>query len=188
MSTSTPASTETATFANGCFWGTEYIFRKYFGDKGLIHAEVGYIGGNHKFANPSYEQVCTGKTGHAEASLLAFDPSRVSYAELVEFFYRTHDPTQANGQGPDIGTQYRSALFPHTPEQEQTAKRVTEAVQAQHFDPKGTRIVTTIEPRPVSDLYVLFLLTQSFKAEPYHQAYLSNNPSGYHCPTHRLWW
>jgi len=81
----------------------------------------------------------------------------VSYAQLVEFFYRTHDPTQVNGQGPDIGTQYRSALFPHTDEQEATARRVTEEVQAKHFQPRGSQIVTQIERRPVDDLYVDYL-------------------------------
>ena len=111
----------------------------------------------------------------------------MSYEELVEFFYRTHDPTQQDGQGPDIGSQYRSALFPHTLEQEAIARKVTEEVQKKHFDPQGTRIVTAIQRVPAGDLYVLFTYT-SFVAEQYHQEYLLNNPSGYHCPTHRLWW
>ena len=111
----------------------------------------------------------------------------MSYEELVEFFYRTHDPTQQDGQGPDIGSQYRSALFPHTPEQEAIARKVTEEVQKKHFDPHGTRIVTTIHRVPASDLYVRTTYT-SFVAEQSHQEYLLNNPSGYHCPTHRLWW
>ncbi|CCV00020.1 unnamed protein product [Malassezia sympodialis ATCC 42132] len=173
------AQADIATFANGCFWGTEHIYRKYFSGKGLLDVKVGFIGGKKDFPNPTYRDVCTGKTGHAEAAQVVFDPAQVSYAELVEFFYRTHDPTQVNGQGPDIGTQYRSALFPHTDEQERTAKRVTEEVQAKHFQPKGSQIATQIERLPVEDFFV---------AEDYHQAYLINNPSGYHCPTHRLWW
>ncbi|AXA49345.1 peptide-methionine (S)-S-oxide reductase [Malassezia restricta] len=171
------ATSEVATFANGCFWGTEHMFRKHYGGKGLIDAKVGFIGGTK--ADPTYMEVCSGQTGHAEASQLTFEPSKVSYEELVEFFYRTHDPTQQDGQGPDIGSQYRSALFPHTPEQEAIARKVTEEVQKKHFDPHGTRIVTTIHRVPASDFFV---------AEQYHQEYLLNNPSGYHCPTHRLWW
>lgn len=100
-----------------------------------------------------------------------------------------HDPTQVDAQGPDHGTQYRSALFPHTPEQEGIAQQVTREVQAKHFTPKGQHIATTIEQVPVSDLYVCNLrLTCSQKAETYHQQYLAMNPTGYHCPTHLLWW
>lgn len=174
------SGSDLATFASGCFWGTEHIFRKHFSkDKGLLDAKVGYIGGKESSKNPTYEEVCTGRTGHAEATQISFDPSRVSYAELVEFFYRSHDPTQKDRQGNDRGTQYRSAIFPHSPEQVDVAKRVTQEVQEKHFTPKGKTIATTIEERPAGAF---------FQAEEYHQQYLLNNPSGYQCPMHRLWW
>ncbi|PPR01288.1 hypothetical protein CVT24_006363, partial [Panaeolus cyanescens] len=187
-------SPEIATFASGCFWGVEHIFLKYFPpaeNKGILSTKVGYTGGKEDVQNPSYRQVCNGTTGHAEAVRIEFDPSVVSYADLVEFFYRTHDPTTVNRQGADTGTredkewmliscliaEYRSAIFTHSEEQAQTAKRVTEEVQAKHFTPNGQKIVTEIVPAgPWWD------------AEDYHQLYLFNNPSGYQCPTHRLHW
>lgn len=177
---STKMSNDFATFASGCFWGTEHIFREHYGGgKGLVDAKVGYIGGKESSKNPSYEEVCTGRTGHAEATQVQFDPKKVSYAELVEFFYRSHDPTQKDRQGADRGTQYRSAIFTHSAEQDEIAKKVTEEVQQKHFTPDQRKIVTQIEQRPVSAFFV---------AEHYHQKYLENNPSGYQCPTHRLWW
>ncbi|KAG7447279.1 peptide methionine sulfoxide reductase [Guyanagaster necrorhizus] len=174
------AATETATFASGCFWGVEHIFLKHYPPaqgKGIVKTSVGYTGGKETFQNPSYREVCSGETDHAEAVKIEFDPAIVKYDELVEFFYRTHDPTTANRQGADTGTQYRSAIFTHSPEQETIAKRVTEQVQAKHFTPKGKSIVTEIlEVGPWWD------------AEEYHQLYLFKNPSGYQCPTHRLHW
>jgi len=168
------SSSETATFATGCFWGTEHIFRKYFDGKGLISAKVGYTGGNAK--DPNYKLVCSGETGHAEAVRLEFDPSKIPYAELVEFFYRSHDPTTLNRQGGDVGTQYRSAIFYHTPEQSEIAHKVTKEVQEKHFAPKGQKIATQIvEAREWWD------------AEDYHQEYLDKNPWGYQCSTHRIW-
>jgi peptide-methionine (S)-S-oxide reductase len=173
-------STNIATFASGCFWGTEHIFRQHYGKgKGLIDAKVGYIGGKESSKNPSYEEVCSGRTGHAEATQINFAPDQVSYAELVEFFYRSHDPTQKDRQGNDRGTQYRSAIFPHNAEQVEVAKRVTKEVEEKHFAPKGKKIATTIEERPASAFFV---------AEDYHQEYLHHNPNGYQCSTHRLWW
>jgi len=170
------ATTETATFASGCFWGTEHIFLKHYGKgKGITKSRVGYTGGSAD--SPNYRQVSSGGTGHAEAVRLEFDPNVVSYAELVEFFYRTHDPTTVDSQGPDRGSQYRSAIFTHSDEQEATAKRVTAEVQEKHFTPKGKKIVTTIQPAG-----------QWFDAEDYHQEYLFNNPDGYQCPTHRMHW
>ncbi|KAH7099718.1 methionine sulfoxide reductase A [Auriculariales sp. MPI-PUGE-AT-0066] len=171
---------ETATFASGCFWGTEHIFVKHYGPKtgkGILKTAVGYTGGNEDASSPSYREVCSGTTNHAEALRLQFDPEKVSYAELVEFFYRTHDPTTANRQGGDVGTQYRSIIFTHTPEQHQTAQNVTAEVQAKRFDPKGQKIVTEIVPAGVW-----------YDAEDYHQDYLFKNPEGYQCPTHRLNW
>jgi len=169
---------ETATFANGCFWGTEHMFGKYFGPtKGIVSTQVGFIGGHSK--NPSYREVCGGDTNHAEAVRLEYDTKKVSYAELVEFFYRTHDPTQVNRQGPDVGSQYRSAIFTHTPEQLEIAKKVTQEVQAKYFDARGKKIATQIEDANENDWYT---------AEQYHQKYLDNNPGGYECPTHVLHW
>ncbi|KAK0236840.1 peptide methionine sulfoxide reductase [Armillaria nabsnona] len=174
------SATEIATFASGCFWGVEHIFLKHYPPaqgKGIIKTSVGYTGGKETSQNPGYRAVCSGETGHAEAVKIEFDPAIVKYDELVEFFYRTHDPTTANRQGADTGTQYRSAIFTNSPEQEAIAKRMTEEVQAKHFTPKGKTIVTEIlEAGPWWD------------AEEYHQLYLFKNPSGYQCPTHRLHW
>ncbi|KAF8064441.1 peptide methionine sulfoxide reductase [Lyophyllum atratum] len=179
MSTAAP-NTEAATFASGCFWGTEHIFLKHYPpaqNKGILKTAVGYTGGNPLVKNPDYKSVCTGATDHAEAVKIEFDPSVVTYDELVEHFYRTHDPTTVNRQGGDTGTQYRSSIFTHSTEQEAIAKRVTEEVQAKHFTPKGAKIVTEILPAG-----------QWWDAEDYHQLYLFKNPSGYQCPTHRLHW
>ncbi|KAI0791131.1 peptide methionine sulfoxide reductase [Abortiporus biennis] len=174
------AQPEIATFAAGCFWGVEHIFLKYYPiseKKGILKTAVGYTGGKEDASNPSYKQVCTGTTDHAEALRIEFDPSIVPYSELVEFFYRTHDPTTVNSQGADVGTQYRSAIFYHSPEQLETARRVTEEVQKKHFDPIGKKIATEIVSAG-----------PWWNAEDYHQEYLHKNPTGYQCPTHRLHW
>ncbi|KAJ2923328.1 hypothetical protein H1R20_g13765, partial [Candolleomyces eurysporus] len=171
---------QVATFASGCFWGVEHIFLKHFPpaeDKGILKTAVGYTGGKESAASPGYRTVCSGTTDHAEAVRIEFDPTKVTYDELVEFFYRTHDPTTVNQQGVDTGTQYRSAIFYHSPEQETIAKRVTEEVQKEHFDPIGKKIVTEILPA-----------SKWWDAEDYHQLYLFKNPTGYQCPTHRLHW
>ncbi|KAH9834627.1 peptide methionine sulfoxide reductase MsrA [Rhodofomes roseus] len=171
---------EVATFAAGCFWGVEHIFLKHYPisqNKGILKTAVGYTGGKEDAKNPDYRTVCTGTTDHAEALRIEFDPNVVSYGELVEFFYRTHDPTTANRQGNDTGTQYRSAIFYHSPEQLEIARRVTEEVQKKHFDSVGTKIVTQIVSAG-----------QWWDAEDYHQEYLHKNPTGYQCPTHRLHW
>ncbi|KAJ3928024.1 MAG: peptide methionine sulfoxide reductase [Lentinula lateritia] len=180
MSSATNASTEIATFAAGCFWGVEHIFLKHFPpkeNKGIIKTAVGYTGGKETVTNPGYRDVCSGETDHAEALRIEFDPTIVSYADLVEFFYRTHEPTTVNRQGNDRGTQYRSAIFANTPKQLETALAVTEEVQQKRFTPKGEKIVTQIiEAGPWYD------------AEDYHQLYLFKNPNGYQCATHRLHW
>lgn len=142
-----------ATFAAGCFWGVEDAFRQV---KGVTSATVGYTGGTTR--NPSYKDVCTGKTGHAEAIEVEFDPTKVSYRELLAVLFQTHDPTQLNRQGPDYGTQYRSAIFFHDAEQEAQAR---EAVAA--LDKAGVfkhPIVTQIVPA-----------SEFFRAEEYHQKY-----------------
>jgi peptide-methionine (S)-S-oxide reductase len=142
-----------ATFAAGCFWGVEDAFRQV---KGVTSATVGYTGGTMK--SPSYKDVCTGKTGHAEAVEVEFDPTKVSYRELLAVLFQSHDPTQLNRQGPDYGTQYRSAIFFHDAEQGAQAR---EAVAA--LDKAGVfkhPIVTQIVPA-----------TEFFRAEEYHQKY-----------------
>lgn len=127
--TTTTMSSEPKYFtgANGCFWGPHHMYKKHFSGKGLLDSKVGYIGGTT--SNPTYESVCSGKTGHAEAIQIKFDPSKVSYAELVEFLLRTHDPTQKDKQGADVGTQYRSAIFPHNAEQADIARKVITETQ-----------------------------------------------------------
>jgi peptide-methionine (S)-S-oxide reductase len=148
----TDTKTEQATFAAGCFWGVEGDFRQI---PGVITTTVGYTGGRTE--HPSYEDVCSHTTGHAEAVLVEFDPAQVSYDQLLDAFWQLHDPTQLNRQGPDVGDQYRSAIFFHSPEQEAKAKASKEAAQARFKRP----IVTEITPAPVF-----------WPAEEYHQQYL----------------
>lgn len=140
-----------ATFAGGCFWCTEAVFQSLAGVKSV---ESGYIGGS--VANPSYEQVCSGTTGHAEAIRISFDPAVIGYADLLDVFFATHDPTQLNRQGNDIGTQYRSAIFPHDDDQRAAAQ----AAIARAAGDWPAPIVTTIEP-----------LATWYPAEDYHQQY-----------------
>jgi peptide-methionine (S)-S-oxide reductase len=146
--------TETATFAAGCFWGVEVTFRDV---DGVVDATVGYTGGSTD--NPTYKQVCTDGTGHAEAVELAFDPERVSYDELLEVFWQSHDPTQVDRQGPDYGSQYRSAVFFHSPEQEEAARKSKEALDASGR--LGRPVATEITPAATF-----------WPAEEYHQRYL----------------
>ncbi|KAI4249640.1 MAG: hypothetical protein L6R40_000429 [Gallowayella cf. fulva] len=164
-----PDTAQKCTVAAGCFWGVEHLFRKNFGEQGLYDARVGYIGGDAN--NPSYRAVCTGRTGHAEALQMTFDPSRISYSTLLEFFYKMHDPTTKDRQGADTGTQYRSGIFYHSPEQQQAAKEVTDKVQSQWW--KNGKITTEI-----------LEAGQWWDAESYHQLYLHKNPGGYECPAH----
>ncbi len=146
--------TEKATFAAGCFWGVEAAFRAM---EGVTSTAVGYAGGSTD--KPTYHDVCSGKTGHAEVVQVEFDPSKVSYEQLLNAFWQNHDPTTLNRQGPDIGTQYRSAVFFHTPEQQATAMASKEKLQA------GGRIKRPIvtEIKPATNFYL---------AEDYHQQYL----------------
>jgi peptide-methionine (S)-S-oxide reductase len=143
---------EKATFAAGCFWGVEIDFANTMG---VTATRVGYTGGSVE--EPSYQDVCTGRTGHAEAVEIEFDPERVSYEELVQRFLGLHDPTQLNRQGPDVGSQYRSAIFAHSPEQADIARRVIEAMQERF----GGRIVTEVADAG-----------EFWPAEEYHQRYL----------------
>ncbi|KAI1334576.1 PMSR-domain-containing protein [Xylariaceae sp. FL0016] len=169
---SLPEGAETATVAAGCFWGVEHLYRKHFAGKGLYDARVGYIGGDA--SNPTYRMVCTGRTGHTEALQIHFDPKQLTYAQLLEFFYRMHDPTTANRQGPDVGTQYRSGIYYHTPEQQQVAQDITKKAGEQWYQDKG-KIATEVLPAGTW-----------WDAEDYHQLYLDKNPGGYECPSHFL--
>ena len=143
---------EKATFAAGCFWGVEGAFRRI---PGVVDTVVGYTGGN--MANPSYRDVCTDRTGHAEAIEITFDSAKISYAQLLDQFWQLHDPTTPNRQGPDVGAQYRSAIFFHDPEQEKTAIAAKQRWQSHFRHP----IVTQIVPA-----------TTFYPAEDYHQRYL----------------
>ena len=151
---------EKATFGAGCFWGVEHFFAEV---PGVLDAVSGYSGGHAD--NPSYRQVCTGTTNHAEVVEVTFDPAKVSYAKLVDLFFKMHDPTQMNRQGPDVGTQYRSVIFTHSPEQERVARERLEAARPNFKRP----IVTVIEP------------AQTFwRAEDYHQRYFEKNGGSCH--------
>ena len=156
-------STEKATFGAGCFWGVEETFRKL---KGVTETAVGYAGG--KKENPSYEDVCSDETGHAEVVEVQFDPTQISYDELLNVFWSNHNPTTLNRQGPDVGTQYRSVVFYHSPAQKAAAEAVKEKVEKNgRF---GSRpIVTQIEPAP-----------KFWRAEEYHQRYLDKRGQS-HC-------
>jgi len=147
-----PADLAFATFAAGCFWGVEDFFLHV---PGVVDVVSGYTGGETKA--PTYYEVCSGRTGHAEAVLVTYDPGKVSYDELIEEFFRHHDPTTPNRQGPDVGTQYRSAIFTHDAEQERLAKESLEAF-AERF---SRRIVTEVVPA-----------TTFWPAEAYHQRYV----------------
>lgn len=149
--------TDTATFANGCFWCTEAIFQEL---DGVISAVSGYSGGQTE--NPTYKDICTGQTGHAEALQIVYDPSRISFDDLLEVFWQTHDPTTLNRQGADVGTQYRSAIFYHNEEQKQKAEEYKKELdKSGAFD---RPIVTEITP-----------FSKFYRAENYHQEYFENN-------------
>ncbi|MCC6546589.1 bifunctional methionine sulfoxide reductase B/A protein [Candidatus Sumerlaeota bacterium] len=153
-----PVKLEKATFAAGCFWGVEETFRNIDGVKSTM---VGYTGG--KKENPTYKEVCTDTTGHAEAVEVEYDPAKVSYAQLLDVFWKNHNPTTLNRQGPDVGTQYRSAIFYHSPEQKQAAEESLKALEESgRYGNK--KIVTQIVPA-----------TTFNKAEEYHQKYLAKN-------------
>ncbi len=144
-----------ATFGAGCFWGIEEAFLKV---EGVVDATSGYTGGHTK--DPSYGDVCSGATGHAEVVEVEYDPQKVSYEDLLEVFWKSHDPTQVNRQGWDVGTQYRSAIFFHTPEQEVAANASKEKAQERSRKP----IITEITPA-----------SEFYRAEEYHQRYFERN-------------
>jgi peptide-methionine (S)-S-oxide reductase len=158
-----PDGTELALFGLGCFWGAE---RKFWKTPGVVSTAVGYAGGFTP--NPTYEEVCSGRTGHAEVVRVVFDPSRVSYEELLRIFWEAHDPTQGMRQGNDAGTQYRSAIYTYGDEQARAAAASRDAYQ-QALAAAGRGAITT-EIAPAPELYY---------AEDYHQQYLAKNPGGY---------
>jgi peptide-methionine (S)-S-oxide reductase len=155
------AATETATFAAGCFWCIEAVLERI---DGVLAVESGYTGGD--VVNPTYHQVCTGTTGHAEAVQVTFDPAKISYAELLDWFFRAHDPTTPNRQGNDIGTQYRSAIFWHTEAQRDAALAARQKAQRDHGNP----IVTEITQAP-----------RFWPAEEHHQDFFRRNPTQGYC-------
>jgi peptide-methionine (S)-S-oxide reductase len=162
-----PAGSEIAEFALGCFWGEEKLFWE---QPGVIVTAVGYEGGFTP--NPTYEEVCSGKTGHAEAVRVVFDPSRITYEHLLKLFWEAHNPTQGMRQGNDVGTQYRSAIFTHTDAQAAAANASRVMYQRELTKAGYGEIQTEIRPAP-----------EFYFAEDYHQQYLVKNPRGY-CPVH----
>lgn len=154
---------EKATFGGGCFWCTEAVFKQI---NGVIATEVGYSGG--KIENPSYEEVCTGKTDHAEVCQITFDPEIINYNELLEIFFKTHDPTTLNRQGADVGTQYRSVIFYHNEKQKDLALSFISRLHSS--GEYKNKIVTQVEP-----------LKNYFRAEEYHQNYFEKNPYAAYC-------
>jgi peptide-methionine (S)-S-oxide reductase len=163
----TMRSSEIAYFATGCFWGAE---RRFWNLPGVISTSVGYMGGARP--NPSYEQVCTGVTGHAEMVAVEFDPTLITYRRLLEEFWVMHDPTSLNRQGGDIGTQYRSAIFTTSDSQKLQADITRDVYQAALTRAGIGEIVTEIKSADGSPYYL---------AEEYHQRYLEKNPNGYDC-------
>ncbi len=153
---------ETATFAAGCFWGVEMTFRQI---PGVLDAIVGYTGGHTQ--NPTYREVCSDTTGHAEAIEVTYDPAQVTYERLLEVFWQMHDPTQVNRQGPDIGTQYRSAIFTHSDEQARIARASRDRAQSDFGRPIATQIVPA---------------TTFYRAEEYHQRYFESHNVTCHVP------
>ena len=163
MATHDATHFETATLAGGCFWCLEAVYNELRGVERVIS---GYAGGH--VPNPTYEQVCSGSTGHAEVVQVTFDPEVISYREILEVFFTIHDPTTLNRQGADVGTQYRSAIFYHSPEQEQVAREVTAATNASGI--WRAPLVTQLEP-----------LDRFYPAEGYHQNYYERNPYQPYC-------
>jgi peptide-methionine (S)-S-oxide reductase len=154
---------EVATLAGGCFWCLEAVYDEL---KGVTDVVSGYAGGQVK--DPSYEAVCMGETGHAETVQVTFDPSVISYRELLEVFFTIHDPTSLNRQGADVGTQYRSAIYYHSPEQKTTAEQIIQELESEQIWPKP--VVTEVTPFQVF-----------YPAEAYHQEYFKRNPYQGYC-------
>lgn len=161
---------EKAILAGGCFWGMEDLIRR---QTGVVASRVGYTGGHTQ--SPTYKQVCTGSTGHAEAIEIEFDPALTNYRKILEFFFQMHDPTTQNRQGGDVGTQYRSAVFYLNEEQKNTAEQLIKEINAAAF--LDAPVVTEVVPA-----------SEFYEAEDYHQDYLEKNPGGYTCHFIRPLW
>ena len=154
---------ETATLGGGCFWCTEAVYKEL---KGVVDVKPGYSGGH--VTNPSYEEVCTGTTGHAEVAQITFDPEVVSFSDILEVFFMTHDPTTLNRQGNDVGTQYRSAIFYHSEDQKQMAEKIIKLFEQEKI--YNRPIVTEVTP-----------FSKFYPAENYHIDYFENNPDQPYC-------
>ena len=163
LQTPSESKREVATLAGGCFWCLEAVYNQL---RGVLKVESGYSGGH--IPNPTYQQVCTGGTGHAEVVQVTFDPGAITFRDLLEVFFTIHDPTTLNRQGADVGTQYRSAIFYHTPEQQAEAERIVAELNAEKV--WDSPIVTEIVP-----------FDEVYTAEAYHQEYYQNNPSQPYC-------
>lgn len=157
------AQQEIATLGGGCFWCVEAVYREA---AGILSVDSGYMGGRK--ANPTYQEVCSGTSGHVEVVQVTYDPAQISYRDILEIFFATHDPTTLNRQGNDSGTQYRSVIFYHSPEQEQIAREVIAELTAQKAF--GDPIVTAVEPAK-----------EFYRAEDYHQQYFENHPYQPYC-------
>ncbi|CAI5756328.1 unnamed protein product [Candida verbasci] len=167
----TTSTSKLITLAAGCFWGVEKVFQKQFAGKGLIDIKVGYANGIPTIGNVNYQQVCSGQTNFAEAVQLSYEPSQLTISEILDIFFRMHDPTTINSQGKDIGTQYRSAILTHSEEDQKVAWQLKDQYQKEWYP--NDKIATIIEPIKIW-----------YDAEDYHQQYLQKNPSGYECSTH----
>ncbi|CAN3366298.1 peptide methionine sulfoxide reductase [Diutina catenulata] len=169
----TTASSQLVTLAAGCFWGVEHLFAKEYAGKGLVDVKVGYANGNEDVEDVNYREVCSGSSGFAEAIQIAFEPEQLPLSQLVETFFRMHDATTVNRQGNDAGTQYRSGIFYHRPEDKEVILAEREAAQKKWYP--AHQIVTEIEPIRIW-----------YDAEDYHQRYLTENPNGYACANHYI--
>lgn len=169
----TTATSKVITLAAGCFWGVEAVLSKYFKDKGLLDTKVGYANGMKEIGSVDYKKVCSGTTNFVEAVQITYEPSQVLLKEIFDIFFRIHDPTTFNLQGPDVGTQYRSAILAYTDEQLAEATESRDYFQKEWYP--NHKIATIIEKIDVW-----------YDAEDYHQRYLTKNPGGYECPTHFL--
>lgn len=169
----TTATSQLITLAAGCFWGVEKIFLKQFANKGLVDIKVGYANGKPNYPDVTYPQVCSGNTNFAEAVQLSYEPDVLKVDEILDIFFRMHDPTTLNRQGADIGTQYRSVVMAHDNNDLVIAEKVRNRIQTEYYP--HNKIITYIEPVNVW-----------FDAEEYHQKYLVKNPEGYECPSHYI--
>ncbi|EGV60770.1 Peptide methionine sulfoxide reductase [Yamadazyma tenuis] len=167
----TTSTSRLITLAAGCFWGVEKVFVKQFADQGMVDIKVGYANGIPSISEIDYKRVCSGETQFAEAVQISYEPSKLPVGDILDIFFRMHDPTTLNSQGPDNGTQYRSVVMAHSDDDAILARAVKERIQKEYYP--NHQIVTFIEPIKVW-----------YDAEDYHQEYLKKHPTGYECPSH----